>query len=174
MYIGQVHLSFKECLVYFVIFLLFRIDIPVSKLCRPWSDVAFCGDTVCLGLLYGTLGTGMLIWQEDPGGDEELQPMYLKWAAAWQNQQNDLCTQRRLRSAWASAQSDQSSVSAWRKLGSLATYWAYSKDSDQTGQMPRLIWVFAGRTGQFVGFVMRRLISPITASIKFQRLQGWG
>ena len=31
-----------------------------------------------------------------------------KWAAPWQNQQNDLCTQRRLRSAWASAQSDQS------------------------------------------------------------------
>ena len=30
------------------------------------------------------------------------------WAAAWQNQQNGLCAQRRLRSAWASAQSDQS------------------------------------------------------------------
>ena len=32
----------------------------------------------------------------------------LIWAAAWQNQQNDLCDQQRLRSAWASAQSDQS------------------------------------------------------------------
>ena len=31
-----------------------------------------------------------------------------QWAATWQNQQNDLCTQRRLRSAWASTQSDQS------------------------------------------------------------------
>ena len=30
------------------------------------------------------------------------------WAAAWQNQRNDLCAQRRLKSAWASAQSDQS------------------------------------------------------------------
>ena len=40
----------------------------------------------------------------------------------------------------------ESSLSAWRKLGSLATHWAHSKDSDQTGQMPRLIWVFAGRT----------------------------
>ena len=29
------------------------------------------------------------------------------WAAARQNQQNHLCPQRRLRSAWASAQSDQ-------------------------------------------------------------------
>ena len=39
-----------------------------------------------------------------------------------------------------------SSLSAWRKLGSLATHWAHSEDSDQTGQMSRLNWVFAGRT----------------------------
>ena len=38
----------------------------------------------------------------------------------------------------------ESSSSAWRKLGSLATHWAHSEDSDQTGWMPRLIWVFAG------------------------------
>ena len=40
----------------------------------------------------------------------------------------------------------ESSQSAWSKLGSLATHWADSEDSDQTGQMPRLIWVFTGRT----------------------------
>ena len=40
----------------------------------------------------------------------------------------------------------ESSLSAWRKLGSLATHWAHSEDSDQTGRMPRLIWVFVGRT----------------------------
>ena len=40
----------------------------------------------------------------------------------------------------------ESSLSAWRKLGPLATHWAHSEDSDQTGRMPRLIWVFAGRT----------------------------
>ena len=34
------------------------------------------------------------------------------WVTLWQNQQNDLCAQRRLRSAWASAQSDQSSMCA--------------------------------------------------------------
>ena len=34
---------------------------------------------------------------------------------------------------------------------------ADSEDSDQTGRMPRLIWVFAGRTCHFVCFVMRRL-----------------
>ena len=32
------------------------------------------------------------------------------------------------------------------------------EDSDQTGRMPRLIWVFAGRTCHFVCFVTRRLI----------------
>ena len=40
----------------------------------------------------------------------------------------------------------ESLLSAWRKRGSLATHWAQSEDSDQTGRMPRLIWVFAGRT----------------------------
>ena len=40
----------------------------------------------------------------------------------------------------------ESSLSAWRKLGFLATHWAHSEDSDQTGWMPRLIWVFAGHT----------------------------
>ena len=39
-----------------------------------------------------------------------------------------------------------SSLSAWRKLGSLTTNWAHIEDSDQTGQMPRLIWVFTGCT----------------------------
>ena len=49
----------------------------------------------------------------------------------------------------------ESSLFAWRKLRSLATHWATAK-TDQTGRMPRLIWVFAGRT-HFFGFVMLRL-----------------
>ena len=40
----------------------------------------------------------------------------------------------------------ESSLSAWRNLGSLATHWAHSEDSDQTGRIPRLVWIFAGRT----------------------------
>ena len=40
----------------------------------------------------------------------------------------------------------ESSLSAWKNLGSSATHWAQSEDSDQTGRLPRLIWVFAGRT----------------------------
>ena len=39
-----------------------------------------------------------------------------------------LCAQRRLGSAWASAQSNQSSLSTWRNIGSLATHWAHSED----------------------------------------------
>ena len=44
------------------------------------------------------------------------------------------------------------------KLVSLATHWEYREDSDQIVQMPRLIWVFAGSTGHFVGSVMKWLI----------------
>ena len=51
----------------------------------------------------------------------------------------------------------ESSLSAWRKIGSLATHWAYSEDSDQTGWMARLICVFAELTCNFVGFVMQWL-----------------
>ena len=64
------------------------------------------------------------------------------WATSWQNQQNGMCAQLRHRSAWASAQSYQSLLSTWKKLGSLATHWVHSKDY-QTGWMPKLIRVFA-------------------------------
>ena len=65
----------------------------------------------------------------------------------------------------------ESSLSAWRKLGPLAPYWAHSEDSDQTGRMPRLIWVFAECTCHFVGFVMRRLIC--LCSLNFKPLIPW-
>ena len=37
---------------------------------------------------------------------------------------------------------------------------ADSEDSNQTGWMPRLIWVFAGRTNHFVSYFTMRLIWP--------------
>ena len=52
----------------------------------------------------------------------------------------------------------ESSLSAWKNIGPLTTHWVHNEDSDQTGRMPRLIWVFAGRTCHFVGFVVWRLI----------------
>ena len=43
-----------------------------------------------------------------------------------------------------------------KKLGSLASHWAHSEDSDQTERMPRLICLRWAHS-HFVGFVMRRL-----------------
>ena len=66
----------------------------------------------------------------------------------WQDKTNKLSVRPaktqislRIHPVWS-----ESSLSAWRNLGSLATTWAHSEDSDQTGRMPRLIWVFAGHT----------------------------
>ena len=49
--------------------------------------------------------------------------------------------QRRLRSAW----SESSLCAQWVAKGPMFLH-AESEDSNQTGWMPRLIWVFAGRT----------------------------
>ena len=57
-----------------------------------------------------------------------------KWHVRPAKTQISLC----IRPVWS-----ESLLSMWRKLGSLASHWAQSKDSDQTGRMPRLIWVFA-------------------------------
>ena len=62
------------------------------------------------------------------------------------NQQMTVCPAKTqislgIRPVWS-----ESLLSAWRKLRSLTTHLAHSEDSDQTGRMPRLIWVFAGRT----------------------------
>ena len=56
-----------------------------------------------------------------------------------------VCAQPRLRSAWASAKSDQSSLCAQWVAKDPMLLLADSEDSDQTRRMPRLIWVFAGR-----------------------------
>ena len=65
----------------------------------------------------------------------------------------------------------ESSLSGWRKLRSLATHWAHSEDSDQTGRMPRLIWVFAGRT--LILLVLSRRGSVVLAAynllVRFSR-----
>ena len=68
------------------------------------------------------------------------------WASVtWQNQQNECVPTKTQISLGICLVWSESPLSAWRKLGSLATHWVHSKDSDQTGQMPRLIWVFAGQ-----------------------------
>ena len=76
------------------------------------------------------------------------------WAASWQNQQNGMCAPRKFRSAWASAQTDQSSLCTQGVAKDPSFLHVDSEDSDQTGR----IWVFVGRTCHLVGFVMRCLI----------------
>ena len=61
-------------------------------------------------------------------------------------QTNWACSQRRHRSALASAQSDQSLSLCAQCVAKVPMLLADREDSDQTGRMPRLIWVFAGRT----------------------------
>ena len=52
------------------------------------------------------------------------------------NQQNDLCVQRKIRSAWASAQSETVFAIGMKIIGSLATYKAHSEDSIRLGERP--------------------------------------
>ena len=84
----------------------------------------------------------------------------IKWATTWQNQQNECVpsedsdqpghppvypakTQISLgiHPVW----SESSLYSQWVAKGPMFLH-ADSKDSDQTGRMPRLIWIFAGCT----------------------------
>ena len=70
---------------------------------------------------------------------------WYKWAASWQNQQNGMCTQRRLRSAWASAQPEQGlCCSHEESLGLRLPIQCTAKTLIRLGRMPRLIWVFTG------------------------------
>ena len=187
--------------MYFFIVVLFWTEMPVSKQCRPWWDIAFCdiwsGSTLFAGMLgtyelkirnkAANLWNSMFMQQvlfissafhmlsqrlqffEDLADYEgnflliivlpetignhyptsqttnctsDLHPVI--WAAMTKPTKW-VYAQRRLRSAWAFAQSEPLLFS-WRNLRSLATHWVHSKDSDQNGRMPRLIWVFAGRT----------------------------
>ena len=94
---------------------------------------------------------------KDHEPDNTVVPVFmwrLIWAASWQNQQNGMCALWRLRSAWAPAQSDQSLLSAWRKIGSLATHWVHCADWADAQVDLSLRWAHS----HFVGFVMRCFI----------------
>ena len=87
----------------------------------------------------------------------------IKWVASWQNQQNGMCAQRRLRSA----QADQSLRCPHEEsLGPKLPIERTAK-TDQTGRMPRLSWDFARAHSHFDGFVMRRLKSVVSQKKSF-------
>ena len=56
-----------------------------------------------------------------------------KWPLHPAKTQISLC----IRPVWSMA-----SLPTWRNFESSATHWAHCEDTDQTGQVPRLIWVF--------------------------------
>ena len=79
---------------------------------------------------------------------------------------NDMCAQRRLRSAWASAHSDQSLPCPHEEtLGPLLPTEHTAKTLIRLG-IYRLIWVFAGRTCHFVGLSCGGSIINVTKSRK--------
>ena len=62
-----------------------------------------------------------------------------------------LCAQWRLKSAWASAHSDQSSLSAWRQVGTLATHWTHSEGSEMSEIEPiRGFQCYRNNTGSYL------------------------
>ena len=71
------------------------------------------------------------------------------WAASWQNQQNGMCAQRRLRSSFRMPRL------IWAFVGRTAILLKHA---------PRMIWVLAWRTCHFLGFVMSRLNYDYTDS----------
>ena len=144
----------------------------IWKLCQiklnRWQNFASVTDvrTSPFGFMCNALWMLQFNRESDSEGKQRAEIVdhfIMNLAALWQNQQSGTCAQQRLRSAWVSAQSGHCPV--WSE-SSLCTQWvakdpsflhADSEDSDQTGRMPRLIWVFPGRTCHFVGFVMRQL-----------------
>ena len=68
---------------------------------------------------------------------------YQIYATTWQNQQCRLCYQRRLKSAWASAQSDQSICCPHEEALGPCQSLKHTAKTDQTGQNPRLIFRWA-------------------------------
>ena len=81
-----------------------------------WKDIVLDLDwaaTVKMCLIASPGWSAHLYSQLEPVSKNHIQTLFRTiWAASWQNQHNDLCAQRTLRSAWACAQSDQSSQCA--------------------------------------------------------------
>ena len=107
------------------------------------------------------------LWQ-DIGSKYPIHMSWLKryaWAASSQNQQNDLCAQRSLRSAWASAQSDQSLHCVLnRELKAQCFFMRTAKTLIRLGGCPG--WSDSSLGARHsVGFVMRWLISYGTTTL---------
>ena len=116
---------------------------PTGTMYSCWANLELC-EVEIYGRWYmfarGIVKCVWHVWRTK-------QSLYMSRLMDDKNQQNGMCAQRRQVSLGIRPVRSESSLSAWRKLESLAaTHWAHSEDSDQTRRMPRLIWVFAGHT----------------------------
>ena len=90
-----------------------------------------------------------------------MQNSVIIWATTWQNQQSECAPSQVSDQPGHPPSLFKSSLCAQRVAKDPSFLHADSEDSDQTGRMPRLIWVFAGRNLILLGFVMSRLVYPI-------------
>ena len=90
---------------------LFDVHVTV----KVWNQYCFC-------IFHSTKHYFIVKWRKTHHRQGTSSNM---WAAAWQNQQNDVCAGGRRRSAWAFAQSDQSLLSAWRTCA-FSYHWVHS------------------------------------------------
>ena len=105
-----------------------------------WSPL--CQISTCLRLNWLVLSTKVLCH------------CYHLWAIKPESIPSDMCAQRRLKLACASAQANQSLRCPHEEnFASIASQNAPSEDSDQTGRMHRLILIFAERACPEVPFL---------------------
>ena len=108
-------------------------------------------------------------------------PQYYRWSEfepRLDKTKKRVCAQRRLRSTWTSAKSDQSSLCVQWIAKDPRFHHADSEDADQTGRMPKLIWGFAERTLILLGlscrgsfhFCIAGFQGPISIFIDFEEL----
>ena len=110
------------------------LNYPLSAQWRLWSDWADAQPDLRLRWAHMPFSC---FCHEEAQMSNSIHPQLYD---IWQNQQNVMCTQQKLRSAWASAQSDQSLHCALN--GYIATdlrFLCVDSKGDQTGWMPRLI-----------------------------------
>ena len=124
------------------------LDLPVHKL----RIITVCMELHCRGYWHSEIITWWheAAWLECRWGIKRCYQQRTnnvnEWATSWQNQQNGMCAQRRLRSAWAAAQSDwrlRCVLNGWLRTHG---FFMQTAKTDQTGLMPRPIWVLTGCT----------------------------
>ena len=75
-YLGRIHLSFLGCQVYFAAFILFLMDNPVCKHCRPYQMTHYVASDLGLHCLPMTL--------LGASGNNRLKNMLLGWGVRMQ------------------------------------------------------------------------------------------